>query len=144
MTYSGRLIIDDPTEMNVVIPSAPARGCSSRGCNASLVYSTDGGNTFHGMYYIEGSQLPAKDSEDYTIAVTKDSFFVAKKVSDTTGLVVTDKYPLLPGHVYGEGKDLPEGKRVEFNVKMPLSLRTPSGQDRFVCDIGAPDGASKK
>ncbi|MFP3565143.1 hypothetical protein [Paraburkholderia sp. SIMBA_030] len=142
--YAGRLIVDDPTEMNVVIPSAPGGGCSSRGCNASLVYSTDGGNTFHGMYYIEGSQAVTKDSERYTIAVTKDAFFVAKKVSDTTGLVVTAKYPLLPGHVYGEGKDLPEGKRVEFNAKMPSSLHTPSGQDRFVCDIWASDGASKK
>ncbi|MFP3565141.1 hypothetical protein [Paraburkholderia sp. SIMBA_030] len=143
VTYSGRLIIDDPTEMNVVIPSAPGGGCSSRGCNASLVYSTDGGNTFHGMYYIEGSQAASKDSERYTIAVAKDALYVSKRASYTTD-TTTDRFPLVPGYVYDKGIGLPAGKRIEFDVKFPSWLKTPSGQDRFICDKSVAGGPSEQ
>ncbi|CAE6854495.1 hypothetical protein R75461_07639 [Paraburkholderia nemoris] len=148
VTYLGRLIIDDPTEMNVVIPSAPGGGCSSRGCNASLVYSTDGGNTFHGMYYIEGSQAASKDSERYTIAVTKDKFYVAERSYNSFNRdLYVKEYPLVrgidfdqpyPPGVHGRNFAAPD------TPTFPVGIRTPSGQDRFICDMSVSDGTSKK
>lgn len=138
VNYSGRLIIDDPTGMNVVIPTAPGGACGDRNCNAALLYSTDGGKTFHGTVYMN-SHNPPKASEDYTIAVTKDAFYVAKKISATNGSIVVARYPLVPGFVYGSSQKLPGENHIEFDAKMPANLRTPSGQENFSsCDATTP------
>jgi len=95
------------------------------------------------MYYIEGSQAASKDSERYTVAVTTDAFYVSKRAyytADTT----TDRFPLVPGYVYDKGIGLPAGKRIEFDVRFPSWLKTPSGQDRFICDKSVADGPSEK
>jgi hypothetical protein len=132
-TFRGRLIVDDPSDINIVIPSAPQRPCGDRGCKVPLYYSTNGGRTFNAIPYMNSSYPPV-DSENYTIVVTKDSFFVEKLISKITGHVSTDRYPLIPGFVYGTDEKLPDDKRIESNVPMQSGLRTPSGQDRFTCD----------
>ena len=133
--FQGRLINADPTGRNIVIPSSqpPERACSDRGCSVSLIYSTDSGRTFHGMVYMKSFD-PFRDSKDYTVAVDKDAFYVAEKISEAANRVIIDRYPLVTGFQYGQGEKLPGGKRVEFDVQMPSGLRTPSGQERFTCD----------
>ncbi|WP_034296133.1 hypothetical protein [Herbaspirillum sp. RV1423] len=132
--YRGRLIIDDPTGMNIVIPSAPPAPCGSRGCNSSLIYSTDGGRTFKGMVYMN-SGIPSKASENYSILVAKDGFYVAEKRSQTTDSTYVIKYPLVPNidldNPYPEGV---KGEGFALSKKSLPPLRTPSGQDRFTCD----------
>ncbi|WP_155834988.1 hypothetical protein [Herbaspirillum sp. RV1423] len=132
--YRGRLVIDDPTEKNVVIASAPQGGCGSRGCNASLIYSTDGGHTFKGMVYMNHPN-PEKASENYFILVAQDGFYVAEKRSQINGATYVTKYPLVPD--IDLDKPYPEGVKGDGfpTSKKPLpSLHTPSGQDRFTCD----------
>lgn len=129
-SFRGRLIIDDPSGMNVVIPSARSTKCGDRGCNVPLLHSTDAGRTFRGMKYMH-SFRPSQDSVNYTIAVTKDAFYVEKQRQYDSYVV---RYPLVSNFVYGTDEPLPGNKRIEFNVRMPLGLRTPSGQDRFTCD----------
>ncbi|SAL54128.1 T6SS immunity protein Tli3 family protein [Caballeronia humi] len=133
--FQGRLINADPTGKNIVIPSSqpPERACSDRGCSISLIYSTDSGRTFHGMVYMKSFD-PYRDSKDYTIAVDKDAFYVAEKISEIANRVIINRYPLVTGFQYGQGEKLPDGKRVEFDVQMPTGLHSPSGQERFTCD----------
>ncbi|WP_034299801.1 hypothetical protein [Herbaspirillum sp. RV1423] len=134
--YRGRLIIDDPTGMNIVIPSAPPGSCGSRGCNASLIYSTDGGRTFKGMVYMNHPN-PEKASENYSILVAKDGFYVVKTTEYGKGKIdnAVTKYPLAPGIEYGTVAGLPKEYHIEYLSNKPLPpLRTPSGQDRFTCD----------
>jgi hypothetical protein len=129
--FQGRVINADPTGRNIVIPSAdlPHIACSDHACNTFLFYSTDGGNTFHVLQYMKSFD-PTRDSSWYTIAVTKDAFYVEKSYD---GNSYVRRYPLIAGYSYGRGK-LPDGQGVEYNVKMPTGLRSPSGQERFTCD----------
>jgi hypothetical protein len=134
--YKGRLIIDDPSEMNIVVPDAPATTCRDRGCNVYLQYSTDGGRTFRPKKYMQ-SDYPTRDSENYSILVAKDGFYVVKTLEYAKGKFDNDitKYPLAPGIEYGTREGLPSGYRIEYLSNKPLPpLRTPSGQDRFICD----------
>ena len=129
--FQGRLINADPTGKNIVIPSSqpPERACSDRGCSVSLIYSTDSGRTFHGMVYMKTFN-PFNRSKVYTIAVTSDALYVVKGQADP----YVERYPLVPDFVYGTNEKLPGDKRIEFDVKLPSGLRTPSGQERFTCD----------
>ncbi|WP_155835075.1 hypothetical protein [Herbaspirillum sp. RV1423] len=132
--YLGRLIIADPTGMNIVVPDAPAESCGDRGCNVYLSYSTDGGRTFKDMKYMQSS-YPTKASENYSILVAKDGFYVAEKRSQTTDSTYVIKYPLVPNidldNPYPEGV---KGEGFALSKKSLPPLRTPSGQDRFTCD----------
>jgi predicted regulator of Ras-like GTPase activity (Roadblock/LC7/MglB family) len=133
--FQGRVINADPTGRNIVIPSAdlPHIACSDRACNMFLFYSTDGGNTFHVLQYMK-SFHPTDDSKNVSFVVTKDALYIAKKIQETTDTVSVDRYPLVAGYAYGQGK-IPGDQKIEFNVKMPSSLlRSPSGQERFTCD----------
>ena len=133
--FQGKLTNADPSGSNLVFPMAapPHTACSDRSCSTPLIYSTDSGRTFHGMVYMKSFD-PFRDSKDYTVAVDKDAFYVAEKISEAANRVIIDRYPLVTGFQYGQGEKLPGGKRVEFDVQMPSGLRTPSGQERFTCD----------
>src|SRR5450830_1957742 len=136
--YKGRLIIDDASGMNIVVPQAPASTCGDRGCNVYLQYSTDGGRTFKSKKYMQSAYAP-KDSENYSILVAKDGFYVVKTLEYAKGKFDNDitKYPLAPGIEYGTRKPYPEGISGDtfYTSNKPLpNLRTPSGQDRFTCD----------
>ncbi|GAB6850438.1 T6SS immunity protein Tli3 family protein [Paraburkholderia kururiensis] len=136
--FQGRVINADPSATNIVLPLAyPPRafcGNGEKGCVVPFWYSTDGGKTFHSKMYMDHSFNAFEDSKDYTVAVTKDSLFISQSISKTTDAVEVDRYPLVPGFVYGTKEKLPEGKRIEFDTKMPAGLRTPSGQDRIICN----------
>ncbi|WP_233425707.1 T6SS immunity protein Tli3 family protein [Paraburkholderia kururiensis] len=136
--FQGRVINADPSATNIVLPLAyPLRafcGNGEKGCVVPFWYSTDGGKTFHSKVYMDHSFNAFEDSKDYTVAVTKDSLFISQSISKTTDAVEVDRYPLVPGFVYGTKEKLPEGKRIEFDTKMPAGLRTPSGQDRIICN----------
>jgi hypothetical protein len=133
--FQGKVINADPTGQNLVFPMAapPHTACSDRSCSTPLTYSTDSGRTFHGMVYMKSFD-PYRDSKDYTIAVDKDAFYVAEKISEIANRVIINRYPLVTGFQYGQGEKLPDGKRVEFDVQMPTGLHSPSGQERFTCD----------
>ena len=130
--FQGRLINADPTGKNIAIPSSqpPERACSDRGCSVSLIYSTDSGRTFHGMVYMKSFD-PFRDSKDYTVTLTTDAVYVSERGQYHSYVI---RYPLVPGFVYGTSEKLPGDKRIEFDVKLPSGLRTPSGQERFTCD----------
>jgi hypothetical protein len=129
--FQGKVINADPTGRNLVFPMAapPRTACSGRSCSTPLAYSTDSGRTFHGMVYIKSFD-PFNRSKNYTMAVTKDALYVVKGQSDP----YVEKYPLVPGFVYGTSKRLPDAMRIEFDVQMPTGLHSPSGQERFTCD----------
>ncbi|WP_250481529.1 hypothetical protein [Caballeronia sp. NCTM5] len=131
-SYGGRLIIADQTEKNVVIPSSapPHLVCGDRGCTVSLLYSTDSGRTFDGTRFIHSFD-PFDDTKRYTVAVTKDAYFVGKKIDETA--VSVDRFPLLSGFKYGRDT-LPDNNKIQYNVAMPSGLYSPSRQERFSCD----------
>lgn len=132
LTFRGRYIVDDPTGMNVVIPTAPQASCGDRGCTVTLLYSTDAGRTFRGMKYMNSSR-PSRDSENYTITVTKDAFYVVEKMQYDAYI---RKYPLVKG--INLSQPYPTGLHDETSwaskKPLPAGLRTPSGQDRLTCD----------
>lgn len=138
--FQGRVINADPTGMNLAFPSAVASYtvCGDRGCNPVMAYSTDGGNTFHGMVYARYIYKPFEDSKRYTIAATKDKLFVAQvDYGDEDGDPYVKEYPLLPN--IDLSKPYPPGIRSSTFMasKRPgllSKLRTPSGQDRITCD----------
>jgi hypothetical protein len=135
--FQGRVINADPTGMNLVFPSAvaPHTVCGDRGCNAIMAYSTDGGNSFHGMAYMEHSPRPFEDSRRYTVIATRDSAYISKNFyGETAPRETGDRYPLVSDFAYNGVDELPAGKRIEFNAKMPSGLKTTSGQDRITCD----------
>ncbi|OXI31602.1 hypothetical protein CFB89_19445 [Burkholderia sp. AU16741] len=138
--FQGRIINADPTGMNLVFPSAvaPYTVCGDRGCNPVMAYSTDGGNTFHGMVYARHIYKPFEDSKRFTVAATKDKLFVAQvDYGDEDGDPYVKEYPLLPN--IDLSKPYPAGVRSSTFLasKRPglfSKLRTPSGQDRITCD----------
>ncbi|WP_243771786.1 hypothetical protein [Burkholderia sp. D-99] len=135
--FQGRIVNADLTGRNIVLPLAYPKGliCGNgeKGCVVPFWYSTDGGKTFATKVYMDHSFDAFEDSKKYTVVVTSDSAFISKRISETVNAVDTDRYPLIPGFVYGTGP-LPSGKRIEFDAKIPGNLRTPSGQDRITCD----------
>jgi hypothetical protein len=134
-TFRGRLVVDDPSGMNIAIPSASQRPCGDRGCKVPLYYSTNGGRTFNTMHYMNSSNPPV-DSESYTIAATSDGIYVFKK-RVYGGDYTASKYPLVRG--IDLTRPYPAGLHDESFMasKRPdvlPRLHTPSGQDRFTCD----------
>jgi hypothetical protein len=132
-TFRGRLIVDDPSGMNIAIPSASQRPCGDRGCNVPVYYSTNGGRTFNAIPYMNSSYPPV-DSEKYTIAVAKNRLYVVEKIQKDS---YVKQYPLVadidlsktyPPGVEGDG--FSESSKPTFMS----GVRTPSGQDRFTCD----------
>ncbi|WP_156923784.1 T6SS immunity protein Tli3 family protein [Burkholderia sp. WSM2232] len=151
--FRGRLIIDDPTGMNVAIPRVSRNVCGDRGCIDYVAYSTDGGRSFNWMrydnYYV--SFDPVKDSKKYVISVTKDAMYITMFTYKYMPISpsgehpdpsydlredssITDQYPMAPGYVYGKNATLPEGITIRSNVRLPSGLHTPSGADHFTCD----------
>jgi hypothetical protein len=132
--YRGRLMIDDPTGSNIVLPTNDNSTCGERGCTEVLAYSTDSGHTFRWLNYMQYSSTPAEDSEKYTVVVTKDAFYLVKqqqydasvtKYVLVKGINLNEPYP---SGVYGDS--FMASKRPNF-----LSgLHSPSGQERFTCD----------
>ncbi|WP_157739348.1 hypothetical protein [Herbaspirillum sp. meg3] len=147
--YQGRLSIADPTGMNIVIPEAPGGSCGDKGCNVYLGYSSDGGRTFKYKKYMQ-SASPHRDSENYSILVAKDGFYVVETSEYAKGKFdsYVRRYPLFPGLDFDNRSPYPEGISGEtFSTsKKPLpNLRTPSGQDRFTCDASIrPSNLPKK
>jgi hypothetical protein len=151
--FRGRLIIDDPTGMNVAIPTVSRNLCGDRGCRDYVAYSTDGGRSFDWTRYDNygPSNDPVADSNQYVISVTKEAMYITMFKSkyvplSSTGqrpaptydlhndATLTDRYPLAPGYVYGKDAKLPEGVRIQESVTLPSALRTQSGADHFTCD----------
>ncbi|MBP0597023.1 hypothetical protein J8I26_02845 [Herbaspirillum sp. LeCh32-8] len=132
--YRGRLVNADPTGMNIVIPSAPAITCRDKGCNVRLAYSTDAGRSFKYKQYMH-SFYPTKDSENYSVLVAQDGFYVVKTHEYAKGKIdnrVT-KFPLASG--IDLEKPYPNGLHDEYLSNKPLPpLHTPSGQERLSCD----------
>ena len=130
--FQGKLTNADPSGRNLVFPMAapPHTACSDRSCSTPLIYSTDSGRTFHGMVYMKSFD-PFRDSKDYTVTLTTDAVYVSERGQYHSYVI---RYPLVPGFVYGTSEKLPGDKRIEFDVKLPSGLRTPSGQERFTCD----------
>ena len=138
--FLGKLVIDDPTGMNVVIPTASTNLCGDRGCMSYFAYSTDGGRTFNWLQYDRDniSFDSVEASKSYTFSVTGDSLYVTVQ-SGNYGDALTDRYPLGPGYVYGRDPKLPEAVRIEFNATLPPGLHTPTGQDHYICDASIHD-----
>lgn len=136
--YQGRLVIDDPSGTNIVLPTARNSLCGDRGCKVPLFYSTDSGRTFKRMVYMNNSSDPSRDSKDYTIATTKDALYIARSSPprlERGKSAYVRKAPLYP---LADLTNLDRSKGVwETGDKappFPSSLRTPTGQDRFTCD----------
>jgi hypothetical protein len=151
--FRGRLIIDDPTGMNVALPTVSRNVCGDRGCIDYVAYSSNGGRTFDWVSYenYHTSFDPVADSNKYIISVTKEAMYITmfkhkyippsptgESSTPTYDLLndaaLTDRYPLAPGYVYGKDAKLPEGVQIQAGVTLPSALRTPSGADHFTCD----------
>ncbi|WP_175760212.1 T6SS immunity protein Tli3 family protein [Burkholderia anthina] len=135
--YQGKLINSDLTGENLAFPSGapPHLGTSDHGVDVGLLYSTDGGRNFSAMVYMRHSFDPFEDSKNYSVFVTRDKLYVAKKWGDDDAYVVVS--PMVPG--IDLSRPYPAGVRGEsFAVsKRPgvfSRLHTPSGQDRITCD----------
>ena len=135
--YQGRLINADPTGQIVVIPSSytPDGVCPDKGCNISFVYSTDGGRSFRGWYYMRNTQTPYKDSADYIVASTSDRIYVAEKWGDRDHYVI--QYPLRAESDSTDVQATSVREETFAASKRPdylKGLRTPSGQEYISCD----------
>ncbi|WP_230944456.1 hypothetical protein [Burkholderia territorii] len=137
--FQGRIVNADPSGTNIVFPLAYPDGlvCGNgeKGCAVPFWYSTDGGKTFATKIYMDHSFNAFEDSEDYSIFVTKDRLYVANRSADDDAYVL--EYPMVPG--IDLSKPYPPGvKGGSFAAsKRPgvfSKIRTPSGQDRIVCD----------
>jgi hypothetical protein len=135
--YQGRLINADPTGRNLAFPSGapPGLGTSDHGVEVGLLYSTDGGKTFAAMAYMEHSFDPYEDSKDYAVFVSKNVLYVANRSADDDAYVV--EYPMVLG--IDLNKPYPPGIlgrsfALSEHPGIFSKLRTPSGQDRIVCD----------
>ncbi|WP_420993833.1 T6SS immunity protein Tli3 family protein [Cupriavidus sp. 30B13] len=135
--YRGRLINADPTGQNIVIPNStpPKFACPDKGCRVSFAYSTDGGRTFKGEWYMSNTQTPYLDSADYIMAATADRIYIAKRWGSRDYSVT--QYPLIPG--IDLRKEYPPGVRgASFKASdrpdYLKGLRTPSGQEYLSCD----------
>ncbi|MCA8017089.1 T6SS immunity protein Tli3 family protein [Burkholderia metallica] len=137
--FQGRIINADPAGMNIVLPLAyPPRafcGNGEKGCVVPFWYSTNGGKTFATTVYMEHSFNSFEDSKNYSMFVTEDKLYVAKKWGDDDAYVIVS--PMVPG--IDLGRPYPPGvKGGSFAAsKRPgifSKLRTPSGQDRITCD----------
>ncbi|KWA07412.1 hypothetical protein [Burkholderia territorii] len=137
--FQGRIVNADLSGTNIVLPLAyPPRafcGNGEKGCAVPFWYSTDGGKTFATKVYMDHSFNAFEDSEDYSIFVTKDRLYVANRSADDDAYVL--EYPMVPG--IDLSKPYPPGvKGGSFAAsKRPgvfSKIRTPSGQDRIVCD----------
>ncbi|MDN7427665.1 hypothetical protein CFB89_19435 [Burkholderia sp. AU16741] len=141
--FQGRIVNADQTGMNIVLPLAlpPRISCGDRGCTVPLWYSTDGGATFHLLTYMPHSFKPFEDSKDYTVAVTSDKLFIAKKFQYRSDRPEYDlnvrQYTLAPFADRSKPyQPIVESDSAWASKKklMPDGLRTPSGQDRITCD----------
>jgi hypothetical protein len=136
--YRGRLVIDDPSGMNVVLPTARNTTCGDRGCTNKFAYSTDSGRTFRWLDYQKYSFSPSEDSEKYKIAATKNALYIVKadapNLEQSKGAYVR-KAPLYPAADLSN-LDATKGlwETGDNAPQFPAGLRTPSGQDRFTCD----------
>jgi len=138
--FRGKLIIDDPTEMNIAIPRVSPNLCGDRGCANYVAYSTDGGRTFQWVRYDRNNITSdsVRDSNLYKFVVLSDRMYVLRRYNekeDWNDSIVT-QYPLVPG--IDLSKPYPDGifgagfrasKRPDF-LK---GVRTPSGDDHYVC-----------
>ncbi|WP_156393398.1 T6SS immunity protein Tli3 family protein [Burkholderia sp. Leaf177] len=132
--YKGRVVIDDPSGMNVVVPTARNSSCGDRGCTSYFAYSTDSGRTFRWLDYKEYSSLASEDSANFTIAVAAQKLYVIEKILSNS---YVKQYPLIPG--IDISKPYPPGVKGDgFSASsrptFMVQVRTPSGQDRFTCD----------
>ncbi|MCA8089615.1 hypothetical protein LGM65_01725 [Burkholderia anthina] len=135
--YQGKLINSDLTGENLAFPSGapPYLGTSDHGVDVGLLYSTDGGRNFSAMVYMRHSFDPFEDSKNYSVFVTREKLYVAKKWGDDDAYVVVS--PMVPG--IDLNSPYPAGVRGESFAasKRPgvfSRLHTPSGQDRVTCD----------
>jgi hypothetical protein len=132
--YRGRIVIDDPSGLNIVLPTAENTSCGDRGCTSYFAYSTDSGRTFRWLDYMKYASTPSEASEKYTIVVTKDALYIADKPQYDTHVT---KLPL--ASQIELNKPYPPGLHSDSawaaNEKLlPEGLRTPSGQDHYTCD----------
>jgi hypothetical protein len=143
--FHGKLVIDDPTGMNVAVPTVSTNLCGDRGCLDYVAYSTDGGRSFHWLHYdiYDHTPDPVESSKSYTFSVTKDSLYITMP-DGNFGRTLSDRYPLAPGYIYGRDAKLPEGVGIHFNVELPSGLHTPSGQDHYTCDASIHDPKVKQ
>jgi hypothetical protein len=132
--YRGRVVIDDISGTNVVLPTARNSSCGDRGCTNYFAYSTDSGRTFRWLDYKEYSFSPSEDSEKFAIAVSAKKVYVVEKI---TGDAYVKQYPLIAGidisKPYPPGIE-GDGFSASSRPTFMSGVRTPSGQDRFTCD----------
>ncbi|WP_143756874.1 T6SS immunity protein Tli3 family protein [Caballeronia glebae] len=133
--FLGKLIIDDKTGMNVVVPTVTSGSCGDRGCTNYAAYSTDGGRTFKWFRYdvYDHTTNSMNSSKRYVFAVTNDSLFVTYSAGKY-GPTVTDRYPLDDDLSNKSMNTIPGGKRLNYDSGIPSGLHTPSGQDHYICD----------
>ncbi|KWA28736.1 hypothetical protein WT39_13480 [Burkholderia territorii] len=133
--FQGRIVNADPSGTNIVFPLAYPDGlvCGNgeKGCVVPFWYSTDGGKTFATKVYMDHSFNAFEDSKQYGTYVTQDRVYIEKKRQFDSYIV---SYPLIPGFVYDGKSGIPNNKHVNYDTSIPSGLRTPSGQDRIVCD----------
>jgi len=135
--FKGKLIIDDPTGMNVAIPKVSTNLCGDRGCMNYVGYSTGGGRTFAWVQYDRNniSFESVESSMLYAFIVLSDRMYVLKRERYSNDTYVT-QYPLVSG--IDLNKPYPEwirgdSFRASNRPGFLSGFRTPSGDDHYVC-----------
>ena len=141
--YQGKLINADPTGRNLVFPSGapPHMASIDRGWSVELMYSTDGGKTFHALEYMPHSFDPFEDSKTYMAIATEDKLFIARKYQFREDMpdydLMVDAYPLDPrvdlNKPYPPGFSS-DGAWASKKKLIPRSLEILSADDHIHCD----------
>lgn len=133
--FEGKVLLD-PADGILAFPltTAPGKHCGDRGCTLAFVYSFDSGKTFkiiaswqlNASGNREGDRKRGNSVYDETkkmiFALKQNELYIANDRNATKRIL--DKNGPRPT----VGEHLPAAKKA-----LP-SLRTPSGEDRFVCD----------
>jgi hypothetical protein len=141
--YQGKLVNADPTGRNLVFPSGapPHMASIDRGWGVELLYSTDGGKTFHSMEYMPHSFDPFEDSKEYIVIATGSKLYVARRYQFREDMsyydLMVDAY-LLDSHVdlnkpYPPGFSS-DGAWASKKQLIPHDLKILSADDHIHCD----------
>lgn len=128
--WPGKFSIE-PTDTHVVLPGY---GCGNKGCYLSINFSTDGGKSFDRFYswhfgfpHMQSDPEQRDEPKQTSVVVKRNMIYVAGKQS------WVEEYRFEPGMTDTAVMNS-EYKEYEKRLKVSPAAKTPSGQDRFICD----------
>lgn len=133
--FEGKILLD-PAAGILAFPFATSQGksCGERGCSLGIVYSFDSGKTFMGTapWNLRATGNRVQDRKQYTSVYdeTKKMIFALKG----NELYISNDRNAVRWMMDKDDSNLSDGEYLPAAKRALPQVRTPSGEDRFVCD----------